>query len=91
MHPAAYIIIIWIIWIILEILIFNSIYLTPETRKEQGWRLWLAISVALMITICGSTILYIGVYGNRKSVDTEYGWFDRKKKEKKIYSSDRIG
>jgi len=83
MNPAAYGIIVLIILIIVEILIFNSIYLTPETRKEEGWRLWLAIGATLLLTVFGGATLYVGVYGNKKTSDMEYGWFNRKKKNQK--------
>jgi len=69
MHPAAYAIIVLIIMIILEILIFNSIYLTPKTREAEGWRLWTVVGVTLLLFVFGGATAIFGMpEGKRRAL-----------------------
>lgn len=69
MHPASYAIIVLIILIIVEILIFNSVYLTPKDRRDEGWRLWVAIGVTLLLFFFGGATFIFGMpEGKRRSL-----------------------
>ena len=53
MKPMYHLLTLLAILIIVEILIFNSVYLTPEDRHQEGWRLWVAIAVTVVIVLLG--------------------------------------
>ena len=81
MNPMYHLIILLAILIVVEILIFNSIYLTPEDRHQEGWRLWVAIAVTVVIVLLGGVRWANTLYKQVGGSEVEYGWFNRNKKQ----------